>query len=72
MSESNRSIQQLVSIAKAAERLGLAEVTIRSWIAARRIGHVRLGRAIRIPLTEIERLVQTGFVPASPERVSFR
>ena len=32
----------------------------------RRLGHVRLGRAIRIPAQEIQRVLENGYVP--PER----
>ena len=54
----------LLTISQAAERLALKASTLRAWIAQRRIGIVRLGRAIRIPLEEIERLVAEGSVPA--------
>ena len=37
--------------------------TVRSWVAQRRIGFIRLGRAIRIPPTEIQRLLTDGFIP---------
>jgi excisionase family DNA binding protein len=51
----------------AADELGLSPHTLRSWISRRLIGHVRLGRAIRIPAAEIERLLEEGTVP--PRRV---
>jgi excisionase family DNA binding protein len=38
----------LFTIAAAAKELGLSVHTIRSWVAQRRIAHVRLGRVIRI------------------------
>jgi hypothetical protein len=38
---------------------------VRAWIRTRRIGHVRLGRAIRIPYSEVERLLTEGRVPAA-------
>ena len=50
-------------VARAAEELGVSIHTVRTWIAQRRIGHVRLGRAIRVPRSEIERLLEVGFVP---------
>lgn len=56
------------TVEEAAAELSLSKATIRAWIAQRRIGHVRLGRAIRIPAAEIERLLGVGFVPAAPER----
>jgi excisionase family DNA binding protein len=60
--------EQMLSIEQAAGRLNLKPVTLRAWIAARRIGCVRLGRRVVIPENEIERLIERGFVPPSPER----
>ena len=56
------------TVAQTAEQLGLSESTIRAWIAQRRIGFVRLGRAVRIPANEIERVVELGFVPPVQHR----
>ena len=50
----------LLSIKVAAEKLGLSPWTLRHWINCRKIECVRLGRSIRIPQTEIVRLVQAG------------
>ena len=52
----------------AAEELGVSVHTVRAWVAQRRIGHIRLGRAIRIPGSEIRRLLDTGFVPPRRQR----
>ena len=52
------------TVDQAADALGLSPHTIRAWIARRLIGHHRLGRAIRIPAAEIERLLEDGFTPA--------
>jgi excisionase family DNA binding protein len=35
----------MLNVRQTAERLGLKESTVRAWIAQRRIGVVRLGRA---------------------------
>jgi excisionase family DNA binding protein len=51
---------------EAAAELNLSKATIRAWIGQRRLGHVRLGRAIRIPAKEIQRVLEVGYVP--PER----
>ena len=51
------------TVAQTAEELGLSQSTIRAWIGQRRIGFVRLGRAVRIPAGEIERLLERGYVP---------
>jgi excisionase family DNA binding protein len=54
------------TVDQAAAELNLSRATIRAWIAQRRLGHVRLGRAIRIPAQEIRRMLEAGYVP--PER----
>ena len=54
------------TVEQAAAELNLSEATIRAWIAQRRLGHVRLGRAVRIPAHEIQRILEAGYVP--PER----
>jgi len=55
----------MLTIREAAQRLGIRESTVRAWTSQRRLGFVRVGRrAIRIPLSEIEKVIQRGFVPA--------
>ena len=56
--------EQLKTVQQAADQLGLAPVTIRSWMAARRIGYVKLGRSVRIPQSEICRVIDEGMTPA--------
>ena len=58
----------MLTVRQAAERLGLRESTCRAWIAQRRIGIVRLGRAVRIPAEEVERLIANGTIPARERR----
>ncbi len=53
-----------VTVATAAHDLNVSVHTVRSWIAQRRLGHLKLGRAVRVPVSEIERLLQKGFVPS--------
>ena len=55
------------TVKQAAEELNLSVFTIRSWIAQRKIVHVRLGRAIRVPASEIQRLLDRGTVPLARE-----
>jgi excisionase family DNA binding protein len=62
--------ERYLTVEQAADVLGLKVVTIRSWIGRRTIGHVRLGkRAIRVPESEIQKLLERGFVSAVPERL---
>jgi excisionase family DNA binding protein len=55
---------KLLKIPEAAERLALSQKCLRDWIAERRISSVRLGRAVRIPVSEIDRLLEEGTTPA--------
>lgn len=52
------------TVNEAAEELGLSIHTIRAWVASRRLAHLRLGRAIRIPAAEIRRVIEDSTVPA--------
>jgi excisionase family DNA binding protein len=61
-------IERPRTVSEAAEELGLSVHTIRAWIASRRLGHLRLGRAIRIPAAEIRRVLEESLVPAEKER----
>jgi excisionase family DNA binding protein len=62
------SVEQPRTIAEAASELGLSTHTVRAWISMRRIAHIRLGRAIRIPAAEIRRIIEENTVPAVEER----
>lgn len=50
----------LMRIREFADRANIAEKTARTWVSEGRISHVRLGRSIRIPLEELNRLVSEG------------
>ena len=53
-----------LTVREAAEALNLSQATIRAWLLHRKIGFVRLGRAVRIPDSEIYRILEEGTVPA--------
>lgn len=55
------------TVSEAAEELGLSVHTVRAWVAGRRLGYLRLGRAIRIPAAEIRRILEQCAVPALKE-----
>lgn len=55
------------TVNEAADELGLSVHTVRAWIACRRLAHLRLGRAIRIPVAEIRRVLEKSTVPAEEE-----
>jgi excisionase family DNA binding protein len=51
--------QKLVRVGAAAHELGLHPMTVRRWIKAGRIQVVPVGREVRVPRWEIERIVGT-------------
>jgi excisionase family DNA binding protein len=53
-----------VSPEEAGALTGYKPVTIRAWCNQRKIGFYRINRAIRIPRSEVDRLLQESFVPA--------
>ena len=58
-------LPKLLTVQEAAEALRVKPATIRAWILRRaRINSVRVGRAVRIPEAEIERLLRNGLRPA--------
>lgn len=59
----NSPVGRQFTVREAAATLSLSVHTIRFWISTRRIGYVRLGRAIRIPASECERVINEGSVP---------
>jgi excisionase family DNA binding protein len=58
----------MLTVRETAARLGLRECTVRAWLSARRMTFVRLGRAVRIPESEVSRLIETNTVPRRERR----
>ena len=56
--------KQLLTVAQAADRLGLKQATIRRRILERRLSYVKLGRAVRIPVEVIDALIASSYRPA--------
>ncbi|MGH9357706.1 MAG: helix-turn-helix domain-containing protein [Terriglobia bacterium] len=52
-------------VSDAATLLGVKENTLRKWILLRKIGYAKIHGAVRIPLAELEKIV--NYVPARPE-----
>jgi excisionase family DNA binding protein len=61
-----------LSVMAVAEQLGLRPVTIRQWIAARRIASAQLGRRRLVPRCEVHRLISENLVPALTTRRPLR
>lgn len=58
---------RLLRVPEVAEALAVKPGTIRSWIASRRLPVVRLGRAVRVRLEDVEAIIAAGTVPALRE-----
>jgi excisionase family DNA binding protein len=65
MASSNTA--RLRSLPEAAERLGLSVKCLRGWVWRRRIPYIKVGRAVRISDETIQRIIDTGTMPALKE-----
>lgn len=53
----------LNKVPEAARKLAISQKTLWSWIGSRRIGVHRVGRAVRVPESEIQRILSEGYTP---------
>jgi excisionase family DNA binding protein len=60
----NKPMGILLTVAEVAARTGWKACTVRKKILRRELGYVKLGRSVRIPESELERLIMNGFKPA--------
>ncbi len=60
-----RVTSQLHKVPVAAGKLDISPKTMWNWIGQGRVGVVRLGRSVRVPQQEIDRLIEEGFSPAA-------
>lgn len=51
----------VVTIAEAGRLLGLSRMSVHKLVVSRQLHVRRFGRAVRVPLAEIERLAKPGF-----------
>lgn len=56
--------ERLYSVRKFAEVLTLKESTVRAHILRRKVAFIKIGRSVRIPESELERILDEGYVPA--------
>jgi excisionase family DNA binding protein len=61
-------MKKLLSITEFAEALGVTVACCRRWVLERRITFTKIGRLVRIPASEVDRLVAEGLCPAKPRR----
>jgi excisionase family DNA binding protein len=58
----------LVSVVQFAASLGVTQACVRRWLLERRITFTKIGRLVRIPASETNRLIAEGLHPARPRR----
>lgn len=58
----------LLSAKQFAHAIGVTETCVRRWRLERKIKVVKLGRLVRIPCTEIQRLMDEGSIPVRPSQ----
>lgn len=54
----------LLKVDEFAKALGVTPAAIRRWILEQKITTVRLGRLVRVPAGEVQRLINAGTRPA--------
>ena len=54
----------MLSVPAAAEYLGLSQRTIWGWIYERRVPSIRLGRAVRLRTSDLDKFIEAGTTPA--------
>ena len=47
-----------------AEALGITPACVRRWLLERKINSVRVGRLVRIPASEVDRIIESDSRPA--------
>ena len=60
--------ERLLSIPQFSEALGLTIAGTRRWLLERRVAHVKVGRLVRIPESELDRIIAEGMCPAREVR----
>ena len=63
-------MKQLMDVNEFADALGVTRSCIRRWILERRISVIKLGRLVRIPVSEADRLMTEG-LRTGPTRQQF-
>lgn len=61
--------KQLLTSKEFAFALGVKESTVRRWTLLRKIKVVKVGRSVRIPRTEVVRIIDEGTIPVRTSRI---
>jgi excisionase family DNA binding protein len=58
----------LLTLEEASRRLGMKVITLRMWASRRKIARCKINRSVRIPESEITRIIEESLIPALPQR----
>lgn len=58
---------QLLTVPEFAERIRIKPSCVRRWILERKLASVRVGRLVRVPASEVDRIIEEGTRPARRE-----
>jgi excisionase family DNA binding protein len=65
-------VSELLNVAEAAKLLHVTEATIRSWILAKKIAYVKLGRRVFLRREDCEELVEQSVIAPLSQLMSRR
>jgi excisionase family DNA binding protein len=60
-------MDSLLTVTEVSERLNLRPSTIRVWISKSKLAHLKLGRSVRVPESEVARVMRRVPSPRDPE-----
>jgi excisionase family DNA binding protein len=56
--------KQFLTVQQFAASLGCTVACVRRWVLERKVSYVKVGRLVRIPVGELDRLIREGERPA--------
>lgn len=62
--EQHKAEATLLRVDEFAATLRVTQACVRRWLLERRVASVKLGRLVRIPASEVQRLIDAGLRPA--------
>jgi excisionase family DNA binding protein len=62
------TVDQLLTVKEAAQRLACSEAAVRRWLYQRRLPAVKVGRLVRLRAKDLEAVITKGVRPASAPR----
>jgi excisionase family DNA binding protein len=54
----------LMNVQEFAQALRVTTACVRRWILERRIASIKVGRLVKLPSSEVQRIIETGLRPA--------